>query len=357
MNNEQQYINFDEYIRQGEPGKRDRASYWQTAIGLQDVDGLKTSPYLHETARRHIEGEISIDEAGRLINAYYETKSDRSESTDDARSQEADKVSQRITKLLEEQTFSFAPYELISIHRRLFEGIYSHAGRFRDYNITKKEWVLDGDTVLYSGYELIKDTLEYDFGQEKNYDYTQVVADDALRHIAHFVSGIWQIHPFGEGNTRTIAVFTIKYLRKFGFNVLNDPFKEHSWYFRNALVRANYSNIPKKIYPTIEWLERFFRNMLLGEENELKNRYLHIRYQSQSAKEDSPKCKICTLDCTLEESAVYEYIKQNPRATQKEIALHIHKSERTVKSITVNLVGKRLIERKNGKRNGYWEIR
>lgn len=353
---EERYLDFDEYIRQGEPDKREKAAIWQTAIGLQAVDGLTTSDYLKETARRHIEGEIGIDEAGQLIDSYYKSKDARLELTDN-RTEEADKVSQRITKLLEEQTFVFAPGELVSIHRRLFKGVYDHAGKFRSYNITKQEWVLDGETVLYSGFDLIKDTLDYDFAQEKAFDYTQVSAEEAVRHIARFMSGIWQIHPFGEGNTRTMAVFAIKYLRKFGFFITNDPFKEHSWNFRNALVRANYTNIPKKIYSSTEWLELFFRNMLLGEQNELRNRYLHIRYQPQSATEESLKCKICTLNCTLEESAVIAYLKENPRATQKEIAAHIRKSERTVKTITVNLTNKNLIERKNGKRNGYWEVK
>ncbi len=159
---EERYLDFDEYIRQGEPDKREKAAIWQTAIGLQAVDGLTTSDYLKETARRHIEGEIGIDEAGQLIDSYYKSKDARLELTGN-RTEEADKVSQRITKLLEEQTFVFAPGELVSIHRRLFKGVYDHAGKFRSYNITKQEWVLDGETVLYSGFDLIKATLDYGF--------------------------------------------------------------------------------------------------------------------------------------------------------------------------------------------------
>ena len=87
---------------------------------------------------------------------------------------------------------------------------------------------------------------------------------------------MWQIHAFGEGNTRTTAVFTIQYLRSLGFDVDNDQFARHSWYFRNALVRANYHNIAKGIDYSPIYLERFFRNLLLGEQWDLRNRYLHI---------------------------------------------------------------------------------
>ena len=68
------YINFDEYIRQGEPEKRKRADAWRVAIGLQAVDGLKTSAYLQELARRNIEGDITIDEVKTLIDQYYAEK-------------------------------------------------------------------------------------------------------------------------------------------------------------------------------------------------------------------------------------------------------------------------------------------
>ena len=210
---------------------------WQTAIGLQDVDGLKPSEYLLQTAGRHIEGEITIGEAKHLIDNYYQSKAARKD-IEDERTEEADKVSARITEILSEKSFSFTPDYLILIHRRLFEGLYKFAGKLRDYDITKKEWVLDGDTVLYSSHELIRQTLEYDFGQEKSVNYPSLDAGQALMHICKFVSDIWQVHPFGEGNTRATAVFTMKYLHTFGFTFDNSVFQEHSWYFRNALVRA-----------------------------------------------------------------------------------------------------------------------
>ena len=353
---------FEEYIRQSEPHKREKGYAWQTAIGLQAVDGLKPSEYLKEKARQHIEGDITIDEVKQLVDSYYKSKVARSSSED--RTEEADKVSARITEILSENTFTFSPIEYLAIHRHLFEGIFSHAGQIRDYNITKNEWVLKGATVLYASAGSIRETLEYDFSQEKIFDYKNLNIDEAIRHIARFVSGIWQIHAFGEGNTRTTAVFTIKYLHTFGFNFSNETFANHSWYFRNALVRANYNDLTKGVDATTEFLEKFFRNLILNEQNELKNRNLQIdeieKEAIQSAKQtdmDIPKCKNCTLDCTLEEIAVLNYLKEKPNATQKEIAQHIGKSERTVKSMTVNLSERGIIERKNGRRNGFWEIK
>ena len=353
---------FEEYIRQSEPHKGEKGYAWQTAIGLQAVDGLKPSEYLKEKARQHIEGDITIDEVKQLVDSYYKSKVARSSSED--RTEEADKVSARITEILSENTFTFSPIEYLAIHRHLFEGIFSHAGQIRDYNITKNEWVLKGATVLYASAGSIRETLEYDFSQEKIFDYKNLNIDEAIRHIARFVSGIWQIHAFGEGNTRTTAVFTIKYLHTFGFNFSNETFANHSWYFRNALVRANYNDLTKGVYATTEFLEKFFRNLILNEQNELKNRNLQIdeieKEAIQSAKQtdmDIPKCKNCTLDCTLEEIAVLNYLKEKPNATQKEIAQHIGKSERTVKSMTVNLSERGIIERKNGRRNGFWEIK
>ncbi len=268
------YEEFDQYLQQGEPGKRDKAQAWKTAIGLQEVDGLAPSAYLLETAKRHIDGDITIDEVRSLLDSYYNTKSDRSD--DAARSEEADKVSANITKLLNEQTFSFSPSGLAAIHGRVFEGVFKFAGTFRDCNISKKEWVLHGESVLYVSFSEIKRALQHDFDIEKEFSYKNLDHAEMIRHFAKFISGIWQVHPFREGNTRTTAVFAIKYLRAMGFTVSNDLFAEHSWYFRNALVRANYRNYARSIEPEFEHLEKFFRNLLLGETNELKNRYLVI---------------------------------------------------------------------------------
>ena len=268
------YIDFDEYIRQGEPDKREKANLWRTAIGLQAVDGLKTSEYLKETARKHIEGEIDIDQARELIKSYYQSKQSR--EPDDDQMQEADKVSANITKILASASLDFSSQGIIALHRRIFDGVFKHAGKIRDYDITKKEWVLEYDTVHYLNWEDLRRALDYDIEQERSFSYKGLTKDDLISHITQFVSGIWQIHAFCEGNTRTTAVFTILYLRDIGFQVNNDMFADHSWYFRNALVRANYRNAVKGIDYTPVYLERFFRNLLLGEQWDLRNRYLHI---------------------------------------------------------------------------------
>ena len=265
---------FEEYTIPGEPNRQKRAYAWRTAIGLQAVDGLETSEYLKATARKNIEGEIDIDEAERLIRSYYQSQKARTPEEDEK--EEADIVASRIAKILGEQSFLFSVIGFTSIHRRLFEGIFKFAGKIRDYDITKREWVLRGDTVLYVNADDVRRALEYDLEQERAFAYTGLTREQMAEHVARFVSGIWQIHPFGEGNTRTTAVFAIKYLRSIGFCVENDLFANHSWYFRNALVRANYRNAVKGVEPDIRYLFRFFRNLLLGESNELKNRYMLI---------------------------------------------------------------------------------
>ena len=373
MKDDNKYIQgLDEYIRQGEPQEQERGRAWQTAIGLQEVDGLKTSPYLLETARRHIEGDITISEAKQLIDSYYKSQAGRKE-TEGGRTEEADKVSARITELLQEQTFNFSPAQLTSIHRRLFEGIYKFAGRIRNYNITKQEWVLRGETVYYASADTISETLEYDMGQERNYSYEGKSIDEAISHLTRFCANFWQIHAFGEGNTRSTAVFMIKYLKTLGFKVTNDLFATNSWYFRNALVRANYSNLQEGITETTLFLERFFRNMLLGETTPLRNREMHLDWKPENKNQSAtdriqsanlgfqsansalslpPKCK----NCTLEEIAVLRQIQNNGYITQKDIARNIGKSERTVKSITVRLTENGILVRQNGKRNGFWKI-
>ena len=281
---------FKEYLKESEPDKAHKGYVWSTAIGLQAVDGLKPSKYLIDTAVRNIEGKITIKEAQSLIDSYYRERP--AHISDDERSEEADKVSSRIAEILSETAFSFSPNEYISIHRRLFQGIYKHAGRIRDYNITKKEWVLDGASVMYGSASELRATLEYDFSQEQDFSYRGLLMDGIIHHLAVFVSGLWQIHIFGEGNTRTTAVFFIKYLRTLGFSATNDIFAENAWYFRNALVRANYTNLQKGIHATTEYLELFLRNLLLNEKNELRNRNLHIGGLINDKKVDIEETKV-----------------------------------------------------------------
>ena len=285
---------FKEYLRESEPDKVYKGYAGSTAIGLQAVDGLKPSKYLIETAIQNIEGKITMKEAQNLIDSYYEERP--MHLMEGERTEEADKVSSRIAEILSETAFSFSPNEYISIHRKLFQGIYEHAGKIRDYNITKKEWILDGETVVYGSASELMATLEYDFSQERNYSYRGLSMDEIIHHLAVFISRLWQIHIFGEGNTRTTAVFFIKYLRTLGFSATNDIFAENAWYFRNALVRANYTNLQKGIHETTEYLETFLRNLLLNEKNELHNRDLHIGETLNKEKVDIRVAKVDIQD-------------------------------------------------------------
>lgn len=274
MNEEQLYLNFDEYRKVSEPHKRERAEAWRVAIGLQAVDGLQVSEYLKQTARQHIEGEITIDEARKQIKQYYISKTQH--DADDEEKAEADNVSGNIAKLIGSPSFTFSGAGVMAIHRAIFEGVFKHAGTLRTYDITKKEWVLRGDTVMYGRWQDLRMALDYDIEQEKQFDYSGLSMNEIVEHIAKFISGIWQSHPFREGNTRTTAIFAIKYLKSIGFECNNDMFEQHSWYFRNALVRANYKNVAKGINQDYSFLNKFFRNLLMGENNELKNRYMLV---------------------------------------------------------------------------------
>jgi fido (protein-threonine AMPylation protein) len=250
----EKYDELEQYIRSQEPDTKERAAMWQTAIGMQKVDGLTVSDYLVDTAQKHIEKQVDINEAKSLIAEYYQTADRRETISND---EEADKAAVNIVQVLSEQAFSFSVEGLAGLHRRIFQGIFKHTGEYRNPNL--------------------RQTIQYDLDQEKQFRYKGLTMDASIEHFATFIAGLWQIHPFAEGNTRTTAVFAIKYLRTIGVKVENDMFKEHSWYFRNALVRANYRNMAKGVGPDISYLVLFFRNLLLGETNDLKNRNLHIR--------------------------------------------------------------------------------
>ena len=341
--------NFDEYIRQGEPNKAEKARVWKTAIGLQQVDGLQPSEYLIATAKQNIEGDITIEEVKERIDSYYVKHPLKN---DESRTEEADKVSARIAEILGEQTFTFSPVEYLTIHRRLFEDINEHAGKIRTYNITKQEWILNGETVLYATAEGLKATLEYDFEQEKKFSYKGLSKQETIEHLAKFISYLWQIHVFGEGNTRTTAIFLIKYLRTFGFVVNNELFEQHSQYFRNALVRAHYRNHEKNIDTSNEYLLRFFGNLLLGEKHLLKNREMHIgNIEPVNAGNEPVK-----LGNDLVKRNILTHIKQNPKANYNVLAEKTGNSISTIKRHIQELKKLGLIERIGSDKTGNWKI-
>lgn len=341
---------FEEYKKQGEPEKSQKAENWGVAIGLQQVDNLTPSKYLIEVAKDNIEGKISIDEAGEQVSQYY--KKNPAKTLKEHNEKEADEVSARIAKLLSTHTFSFSPAELISIHKALFSGIFDDeiAGKIRTYDITKKEPILNGDTVIYGRADSIMETLDYDFGQEKKFNYKGLSKREKVERLAKFTSGIWQIHPFGEGNTRATAVFIIKYLYTLGFVTNNDLFEQNSKYFRNALVRANYQNLNQDIYYTMEYLNKFFGNLLLGEKNLLDNREMQIKDCTMSGKESSQKSS------QKSSHKILELMKQNPAITTTELAQLLNISRRAIAKQTALLKEKGLIRRIGPDKGGRWEV-
>ena len=267
------------YFKAEEPGRRERAGAWATAIGLQKVDGLTPSQFLFDTAKDHIEGRITQNQARRRIHDYYAAQAEVARP--DPEKEEADKVSERIVAVLNDGGFAFTPEYFISIHAKLFKDVLSSAGKLRTVNIRKREWVLKDDSVTYGDAATIKQSLVRDFIDEREFDYGGKTPRKIIPHFARFIAQIWQVHPFGEGNTRTTAVFAIKYLRSLGFSVDNDAFRDNAWYFRNALVRANYADYAREVSRDWSYLEIFFRNLLLGEQNEMKSRYLLIGFTEE----------------------------------------------------------------------------
>ena len=371
---------FDKYYEATEPGMRERAYAWATAIGLQDVDGLKPSKYLLATAKRHIEGEISQEDARRLVDEYYETKEGHDLPAD---VQEADKVSTRMIAIINSPTFNFSVAYYLGLHRQIFEGVFKFAGEMRSVELTKREWVLNGDSVQYTPSCMIKDTLEYDFDREKKFKYKGLSEDRFVEHFAAFISGVWQIHPFREGNTRTAALFAIKYLRSKGFEVTNDLFADKSFYFRNALVRANYENQKLNVEKTQLPLEEFFKVLIYGCEIELRNRFLKIgqEYGTKPAEAiadlhrhngvvndgvNGPDDVINVgmnhaddvingvIKFTASEEIAVKALIRNPRLSAMKLADLIGVKQRQAQRIIASLKKKAGLKRRGARKNGEW---
>ena len=364
---EDKYKEFEQYLTSGEPGMEERARNWSMAIGLQDVDRLKPSEFLLQQAKANIEGSLSSEEVGKRLEEYYSQRSVREKAEADG-TFEADQVANRINILLAEKAFSFSPMELSRIHGFLFKGVLSHAGQLRTYNITKEQWILDGDTIGYGSAGSLTELLTYDFNEEKKFDYSTVSSVEAIRHIMRFISDIWQIHAFGEGNTRTTAVFLIKYLRSFGFDVNNESFEKHSWFFRNALVRSQYENIPKGIHRTFEPLERFMNFAVFGIPADLRNRTLHIRWEESKHQNDvleTTKRQIDVLETsnmpseklTLKEMAVVKLITGDPKISIASITVKTGLSRRTIDRTIATLKEKGLLVREGAKNNATWIVK
>ena len=311
----------------------------ETGIGLQDVDNLKNSSYFISESERYIKGEISLSELEDIVSSYYKNKPE-----EDERTEEADIIAVRIAKLISDDNFIFSIGQFVYIHKFLFEGVFNHAGKIRDFNFIKKEWVLDGASVFYADYNVIETALDFDFLAEKRFNYSGLSMDEIIEHLAIFIANLWQVHAFQEGNTRTTAVFVIKYLRSLGFDVTNDAFAKNAWYFRNALVRANYKHIRKGVIEDRSFLIKFLRNLLLNEKNPLHNKEMHISLSDQQ------------LDLGVRETKIVSLMKNKPNIKTEEIADELGVSLRTVKSLIAVLEKDEIIQRTGGKKFGYWQV-
>ena len=346
------------YFKAREPGKRARAEAWATAIGLQKVDGLSVSRYLVETAKAHIEGRITQAQAKRRIHDYYEAKDERHKP--DPEQREPDKVSERIAAVINDAGFAFTPEYFISIHAKLFKGVIASAGKLRTINFHKHEWVLKEDSVTYGDKATLKASLVRDFLDEREFDYGTRSVAQMIPHFVRFIAQIWQVHPFAEGNTRTTAVFAIKYLRSLGHCVTNNMFVENSWYFRNALVRANYADYEKNVKRDWSYLEKFFRNLLIGEKNELKSRYLRIGLKRFRAKaETTVGCqkKVVRKGCQKTVDRLVELLKARPYLTQVGLSAVLGISRQAVQKHIANLKKAGRLLRIGPDKGGHWEAK
>ena len=355
------------YFKAEEPGCRERADAWATAIGLQKVDGLTPSQFLFDTAREHIEGRITQNQARRRIRDYYAAQGECAAMDPDK--EEADKVSERIVAVLNDGGFAFTPEYFISIHAKLFKGVLSSAGKLRTVNIRKREWVLRDDSVTYGDAATVKQSLVRDFIDEREFDYGGKSPRKIIPHFARFIAQIWQVHPFGEGNTRTTAVFAIKYLRSLGFAVENDVFRDNAWYFRNALVRANYADYARGVGREWGYLESFFRSLLLGEKNETKSRYLLVgltdedRRKMRELAEDEKAVrksgKKKAVRKTGDEKTVekiWKLLESQPHLTFAGMVAALGITRSTIQKHVANLKAAGRLRRVGPDKGGRWEV-
>lgn len=250
-------------------------------VGLNQVDNLKPSSYFYKA----ISESKTYGEIEDKLTIYYHKQNQNDPKIQAEK--ECDLVSIRIAQILDENHFKMTIVALKNIHKKLFSGVFSrinekYVGNFRDYNIEKKEPILDGDSVNYGQYDEMVEYLEYDLEAESRKNYALIPKEQWSKNIAKFVSNIWEIHPFAEGNTRTTAVFTIKYLRYKNIPCDNTLFKEKSKYFRNALVLANYGNMQKGITPDSSYLESFFKKLIENPALELKKMPKNIMDKSHT---------------------------------------------------------------------------
>lgn len=248
---------------------------WDMAIGLQQVDNLKTSKHLESIKEKNILGELTIKEIEKRLREYYTTK--EKQKNINHNELECDFVSMRIVELLDQGNFELSVDYIKYIHKYLFQDVYEFAGEFRKIDFSKHEKILNNDSVAYGDCKTLIEALEYDISLEKEKNYKDMSIVEVIKNITNFTSNIWQVHPFREGNTRTTAVFIYKYLNSLEFNQNISIYKNKASYFRNALVRSNYFNNYLNIKEDKIYLIKFYENLLLGKNNNLHSEDLIVK--------------------------------------------------------------------------------
>ena len=356
--------NFEDYIKGLEEEKYYKGYLWDTAIGLLDAVGVETSEYLWEVARDSIYGDTKIHEVEQQVSAYYDQETWRSK---DRSTEAADRIAARIVTLLADPAFYFTPEHYMDIHKKLYGGLFDYAGKVRNRDITRSEWVLGDKVVTYSDAGELLEALVYGMSLEMDYSYLNLPVDEAIKHIAQFFARLWQLHVFEEGNTVATAVFLLKYLNFLGLEVASDVFSKNAKYFRNALVRANYSDEEEGVYACLDYLELFLRNLILKEYNPMRNEDLLVSKEEEQnidpindpieeIHNDPINVENDPIKLTRREQTIYNYIKDGSHMNRNDMAKKLKCSEATVKRAVVSLTKKGLIVREGSNKTGYWRV-
>lgn len=265
------------YLRSRNKTERDYSLLWLTSFGIQSVVNLKPSDNLFPIIKRHIEGTVDIHRTRTELREFYHEQHRQSGNSHIHREEEADKVAVRIMEVLLDEDFDLTFEYFSKVHNHMFHGIYHHSGELRDKPLSKKEWVLGNTTILYPSTDHLRERIDYLFAKERCTDYKALSNRHKIRHFSEFISRLFIANPFQFANSRAVFVFAVKYLMAMGFQMQNDTFFREAWYFRNAIIRASYTNMHQGIYPTTEYMEMFLNNLLHNDTNELKNHRMVIK--------------------------------------------------------------------------------
>ena len=266
------------YLTSRNKQEREACLLWLTAFGIQSVVDLKPSADLLRIIINHIEGKYDIERTRSEVRAFYHEQHKQSHGGGHHhRFEEADKVAVRIVDYFERGEFELTPESFSFAHRSMFHNLYHNSGQLREAAASKKEWVLGNTAVLYPKHEEIKPYLNYLFSNERSIDLSKLTPQHRLRHLCEFIAKLFMINAFQYANSRATFVYSMKYFLSLGYHFQNDTFFREAWFFRNAIIRACYTNMHQGVYPTTMHMEMFLGNLFLNEENELRNHRMVIR--------------------------------------------------------------------------------